>query len=232
MKSDLHSKDLIDSVSKIKDSFSFKVEVNEIKAVNWNEKWETNFSPIIVGESCAVIAPYHKEQSVKHNIVLSPKMAFGTGHHETTWMMLARMGELDFTGKKVLDFGCGTGVLSIYAEKLGSTETVGIDIEEAAYQNTLENIGLNACQNIKVIKGDFSDIPTASYDVILANINRTVVLNSLSGLYDLLSNKGTLLVSGILKKDESTLENDENFKKFLIKAKFERNHWLCYCLSK
>ncbi|MEO0902266.1 MAG: 50S ribosomal protein L11 methyltransferase, partial [Bacteroidota bacterium] len=147
---------------------------------NWNAEWEKNFHPIHVDGVCAVRAPFHSPENVQYDIVIEPKMSFGTGHHETTYMMLKRILDLDFSGKTVLDMGCGTGVLAILAEMKGAGKVDAIDIDEWCYINTKENIERNRCENIDAFQGDVGLIKEKKYDVILANIASTPVPQPIS----------------------------------------------------
>lgn len=207
--------------------FDFSWEKTFLPSQNWNEIWESNFPPVVVGDFCAVRADFHEPiQGVKHELVINPKMAFGTGHHETTWQCIAAMEHLPISGKKILDFGCGTGVLAILASKLGATEVEAVDIEEESYRNTLENSEVNDVTNVTARCGTLADVQGRDFDGIMANINRNVILESLADLARLLKAGGWLLVSGILIQDEEvvTAAAKSGFEK---KKKTERGNWLC-----
>ena len=148
----------------------------EIQQQNWNAEWERNFHPITIGNRCMVRAPFHPAAGVEYDIVIEPKMSFGTGHHETTHMMLQHILDMDVQGKSVLDMGCGTGVLAILAKKKGAGPVDAIDIDEWCYLNTQENIERNDCGSIKAFLGDSSLLKGKKYDVILANIIRNILL--------------------------------------------------------
>jgi ribosomal protein L11 methyltransferase len=167
--------------------------------------WESNFEPVVVEDFCKVRADFHPASgSAKHDIIITPKMSFGTGHHATTYMMIQQMRDLDFKGKAVADFGTGTGILAILAEKLGSSKVVAIDYDEWSIQNAEENILKNGCTAISLQQADtFS--PPENFDIILANINRNVILDNLDGLVFGLNAKAFLLISGILKEDEKDI---------------------------
>lgn len=178
-----------------------------IPAENWNEQWESAFQPVQVGNFVGVRAEFHPPfDDVRFDLLIHPRMAFGTGHHATTYQVMERMGELDFVGKSVFDYGCGTGILAILAELLGAQTLDAVDIEDAATENTLVNMEVNGASQIKVYTGDLSAVPPATYDIILANINRNVILASLAALYDRTSAGGDLLVSGILLQDAELVE--------------------------
>ncbi len=213
--------------------FPYEVQREVIQPQNWNRVWEESFQPIIISDFCAVRASFHQVMSgVKHEIIIDPKMAFGTGHHETTYMVVNSMKDINFAGHKVLDYGCGTGILAILAEKLGATHTDALDIDPAATENATENIKLNDAQHIVVHQGILDRIKDSDYDVILANINRNVILASLPGLYDRLKLDGTLVVSGVLSKDRAMLETAIDEAGFKIKNVISRNGWICEILTK
>ncbi len=206
--------------------FSYKSEI--IKAQNWNTIWESNFEPLIVDDFCSIRADFHKPASnVVFEIIINPKMAFGTGHHETTFMMIQTMKNIDFGNKKVLDFGCGTGILAILASKLGAAKIDAVDIEIQSYENTIENAKINAISNIIAIHGTLENIEDSSYDIILANINRNVILDTMDSLYNKLVKNGKLIVSGILKQDENLLLTKAEKNGFSILKTVQKNKWIC-----
>ena len=204
---------------------------NNLSNKNWNEIWESNFQPILVDDFCQIRAPFHPiNHQVEISLTINPKMAFGTGHHATTYMMISLMRSLQFKGAKVLDFGCGTGLLAIVASKMGATTIVANDIDHWAYENTIENMQLNAVSNIDVKEGDLSVILDDSYDFILANINRNVILDSLSTLYEKLNQNGIVLFSGVLKKDEKMLLEKLADNGFELQKHQHRGDWIsCQC---
>jgi ribosomal protein L11 methyltransferase len=169
---------------------------------NWNEQWENSFEPILVNDFVGIRAYFHQPiPQVKHEIVITPKMSFGTGHHATTYMMIEQMEALDFDGKSVVDFGTGTAVLAILAEKMGAVKIDAIDYDEWSIENSIENVAANNCSKIHLIKDETIRIGT-SYDIMLANINLNVILQNLDAI-KAVSKKGTLiLLSGFIKADE------------------------------
>lgn len=178
------------------------MEARKLPEQNWNEIWESEYQPVWVGSNCFVRAPFHTVQAgVEYDIIISPKMSFGTAHHETTHGMLQMMLTLDLKGKDVLDLGCGTGILAILAGKMGAKTITALDTDPWAYRNALENIALNVCPNIEVLQAELSFISHRTYDVLLANIN----LNSLLGLMDQfpcrLRSGGLLMLSGFFSAD-------------------------------
>jgi ribosomal protein L11 methyltransferase len=177
-------------------------KVKNIKDENWNKQWESNFKPVTVLDYCRIRAPFHSyESGYQLEVVMQPKMAFGTGHHQTTWLMIWQLFNLNIKGKSVLDMGCGTGVLAIIAEKLGATDVTAIDIDEWAYANTCENIAANSCSKIEVEQNDANGLMGKKFDIILANINRNILLNDLPTYAKHLNPSGILVMSGILKQD-------------------------------
>lgn len=174
----------------------FTWEANLIAQKNWNQVWESNFEPLEIG-SCYVRATFHSPRpDFLYEIVIDPKMAFGTGHHETTSMMMELMQQEDFRGKRVLDMGCGTGILAILASLLGAEHITAIDFDPLCYESTLENAQLNNVNNIGAICGSKEVIPAGDYDIILANINRNILLDQLPEYQAHLKEDGTLFMSG------------------------------------
>ena len=208
------------------EEFSISYTKNFIEQVNWNEEWEKNFSPIIVDDVCSVRAPFHEKPNTQYDIVIEPKMSFGTGHHETTHMMIQHILKNDMTGKTVLDMGCGTAVLAILAEMKGAKQLDAIDIDNWCYLNSIENAERNNCTNITVLEGDASLLQGKAYDVIIANINRNILLNDMHQYAKCLNDKGVLFLSGFYKDDIAVIE-DECQKHYLKLTKtLERNHWV------
>ena len=172
---------------------------------NWNELWESNFQPISVDDFCYIRADFHAPVAgMKHEIVITPKMSFGTGHHPTTHAMIQQMRDIDFENKSVADFGTGTGILAIMASKLGAKSVWAIDNDDWSIENATENIAKNNCQNISLEKKDkFGN--GQQFEVVLANINRNVILDNVKQISTGLSSGSTLLLSGLLKQDEEAI---------------------------
>lgn len=176
--------------------------LSKVETVNWNAVWEANFEPINVENKCYVRAPFHKEGNGLYDIVIMPKMSFGTGHHATTYLMIENLFDMDVKGKIGLDMGCGTGVLAILAVKLGARKMEAIDIDEWAVENTKENIVTNNTQeSISVMQGDASLLHGRKFEFILANINRNILLEDMPSYVNVLSNGGEILFSGFLAPD-------------------------------
>jgi ribosomal protein L11 methyltransferase len=204
--------------------FSYTEEI--IPQKNWNEEWENSFDPVCVEDKICVRASFHpKNKNVKLDIVITPKMSFGTGHHDTTWLMLKNLYDLDLNNKSVLDMGCGTAVLAIAAKKLGAKNVVGIDIDEWSIENANENCEVNGVSAIKIFKGDASLLGNEKYDVILANINRNVLLADISKYTSVLNEGGSLLLSGFFESDFPSLTQECESNKLKKEKEEVRNGW-------
>ncbi|WP_440881878.1 50S ribosomal protein L11 methyltransferase [Tenacibaculum sp. C7A-26P2] len=212
----------------ILNSGEFKIEYSfqKIKQTNWNEEWEKNFSPIIVEDKISIRAPFHDSLNCEFDIVIEPKMSFGTGHHETTYMMLQHLLKQDVTNKKVLDMGCGTGILAIFAEMRGAKPIDAIDIDSWCYLNSLENVERNNCKNISVFEGDSNLIKEKKYDLIIANINRNILLNDIGIYLQCLNDEGNILLSGFYKEDVSILDGELTKRNLSLIKQIERNNWV------
>jgi len=218
---------LIDDIQVLNSlEFEISYKVAEIPQVNWNAEWEKNFNPIEVNEECALRAPFHQPFNVKYEIIIEPKMSFGTGHHETTFMMLQFILENDFKEKSVIDMGCGTAVLAILSEMKGATKIDAVDIDEWCYENSIENIERNLCKKIFVYQGDASFFKEKNYEVIIANINRNILLQDMEIYSKSLEDNGTLYLSGFYKEDlELITETCNNLGLTFVENKV-RNNWI------
>ena len=220
---ELYERDLANSITSAQGlSFTEK----RIPQTNWNAVWESNFEPVRVDDFAGIRAEFHPAFiGVTHEILITPKMSFGTGHHATTFLMIRAMRSIQFSGKRVFDFGTGTGVLAILAEKLGAAEIVAVDNDEWSITNAAENLEANGCHRILLHQDD--KVPRGErFDIILANINKNVILDQLESLFDILSKDGTLLLSGLLEEDEAELR--QALSRFSPKAveKHAKNGWI------
>jgi ribosomal protein L11 methyltransferase len=208
------------------DEFAIDFTKNEIEQTNWNSEWEKNFEPIQVDDLVSIRAPFHEDPNLKYDIVIEPKMSFGTGHHETTHMMVQHLINLDLENKSTLDMGCGTGILAIFAEMKGAKPLDGIDIDNWCYLNSIENAERNNCKHISFYEGDASLLKDQKYDVIIANINRNILLNDMATYTKCLNDNGTLLLSGFYKEDIPTIDNEVSKHGLILKNTLERNNWV------
>ncbi|WP_299889199.1 50S ribosomal protein L11 methyltransferase [uncultured Lacinutrix sp.] len=208
------------------EEFEITYTFDEIEQVNWNAEWEKNFNPIIVDDLCSVRAPFHDKPNTKYDIVIEPKMSFGTGHHETTHMMIQHIMSNDFANKSVLDMGCGTAVLAILAEMKGANTIDAIDIDNWCYLNSIENAERNNCKFISVYEGDASLLVDKKYDIIIANINRNILLKDIVTYTKCLNKKGQLFLSGFYDNDITIIEEECNKHNLSLISKLERNSWV------
>ena len=208
------------------DEFVIDFTKNEIEQTNWNSEWEKNFDPIEVDNQVSIRAPFHENPNLAYDIVIEPKMSFGTGHHETTHMMVQHLIGLDLKNKSTLDMGCGTGILAIFAEMKGAKPLDGIDIDNWCYLNSIENAERNNCKHISFYEGDASLLTDQMYDVIIANINRNILLNDMVAYTKCLNENGVLLLSGFYKEDIGTIDNEVSKHGLTLQATLERNNWV------
>lgn len=208
------------------EEFSIKYTKNEVAQTNWNAEWEKNFTPIKVDDLVSIRAPFHENPNLKYEIVIEPKMSFGTGHHETTHMMVQHLLQLDLENKKVLDMGCGTGILAIFAEMKGAKPIDAIDIDNWCYENSLENVSRNNCKNISVYEGDSSLLINKKYDVIIANINRNILLMDMKVYINCLKENGILLLSGFYQEDIPIIDAEVSKYNLNLDTYIERNNWV------
>ncbi|WP_026463335.1 50S ribosomal protein L11 methyltransferase [Adhaeribacter aquaticus] len=212
---------------------SLTYAIQEIEKKNWNEEWEKNFEPLLIANICSVRASFHpKPDHVAYDIVINPKMSFGTGHHETTSLMIENQLEVDHAGKRVLDMGCGTGILAILAYKLGASEVVAVDIEDWTVENARENAELNNCQ-VDVRLGDVGVVGQEQpFDIVLANINRNVLLADMQEYSKLLKAGGTLIMSGFYTEDLDAINNQALLYNITYNINRVKNNWTSVILKK
>lgn len=212
--------------------FDISYTTKEIEQVNWNTEWEKNFTPIVVDDKCSVRAPFHPKPETEYDIVIEPKMSFGTGHHATTHMMLQFILSEDWKEKTVLDMGCGTGVLAILTEMKGAKAVDAIDIDNWCYQNTLENVERNNCSSISVYEGAAELLEGRRYDRIIANINRNILLEDIPVYVKSLNPGGKLYLSGFYTEDISYIEDKCRENGLKYRDKLVRENWTALSFSK
>ncbi len=207
--------------------FKISFGTEEIDQVNWNEEWEKNFDPIDVDGICYVRAPFHEPKNAEYEIVIEPKMSFGTGHHETTFMMMKHLLNTDVKDMEVLDMGCGTAILAILAMMKGARHADAIDIDNWCYLNSIENAERNHVRNIDVYEGDASLLADKKekYDLIIANINRNILLNDMQAYAAALKPGGTILFSGFYVEDIPAIEKEANKNQLFLKDQLTKNNW-------
>lgn len=221
-------------INKYQDPADISVEEGRMAKVNWNKEWEKNYDPIEIGREAYVRASFHKpKKGVTHEIVINPKMSFGTGHHATTFLMLKHQLDLDHKGKRVVDIGSGTGILAIMAHKLGATEIVALDIDEWCVENGKENFTLNGLPRMNMQLGTIREVaPAGKFDIALANINKNVLLDEMEVYSDLIKPRGHLLLSGFYEEDIPDLLEKANSYHFHLKSKKSKNNWAALVMEK
>ncbi|MDT8415180.1 MAG: 50S ribosomal protein L11 methyltransferase [Flavobacteriaceae bacterium] len=215
-----------------RDDFQIAYQFETIPTVNWNEDWEKNFDPISIDELLHIRAPFHPKSNATYEIVIMPKMSFGTGHHETTHMVSQLLLAEDFTGKTVLDMGSGTAILAILTEMRGAAAVDAIDIDPWCYENALENIALNQCKNIKVWEGDAALLGNKQYDTIIANINRNILLQDMQTYASVLKSGGKLFLSGFYDNDLEAIKSCCEASHIFYEKHLTRNHWVGVAFQK
>jgi len=219
-----------DSLRDILNVNRHSVTIETIEQKNWNKEWEKSFEPVIIGNFCAIRADFHAPVSgVEHEIIITPKMSFGTGHHATTFQVIQLMQQINFMDKDVLDFGTGTGVLAILAEKLDAQNIQAIDNDEWSIENAKENIKTNTCSRIHLAKADSLTI-NQRFDIILANINKHVILQNLPSIAKHLRINGVLILSGLLNSDQQEIADAALKEDLIIQKHSQKNDWIALYL--
>jgi ribosomal protein L11 methyltransferase len=227
-----------ESLSAVATTLNVAYTQSLVHETNWNEVWESNFQPVVVTHAdtqvpwVGIRAHFHPPFSgVMHEIIITPKMSFGTGHHATTYMMVEQMAQIDFTGKRVFDFGTGTGVLSILAEKLGAADILAVDNDDWSIANTEENLLHNGCTRVQALLAD--RVPEVEpFDIILANINKNVILAHMPDLVLRLKKGGQILFSGLLATDEEDIRGAAGENSLHFQHTTVRNNWICIGFSR
>lgn len=230
------SKDFDENTIKaIADQYQLTYTVTPVAQQNWNALWESSFEPIVIDDFCYIRADFHEKPTTtfEHEIIITPKMSFGTGHHATTQQVMRLMRNIDFSGKSVFDFGTGTGILAILAAQLGATTVFANDVDEWCVENTIENCERNDISNVTVTLDSIEVLPKqATYDVILANINRHILLAYMHDMYKLTNDGGTLILSGILTEDIAMVDQAAVAAGFVQTNISDLNNWVAIQYSK
>ncbi|MGN6476344.1 MAG: 50S ribosomal protein L11 methyltransferase [Flavipsychrobacter sp.] len=222
-----------ETISLVAGEYNTPYETEVIGQQNWNHEWEKNFNPVVVDDFCTIRADFHDiDVRTIHEIVITPKMTFGTGHHATTQLMVKMMRDLDFAGSKVFDFGTGTGILAILAEKLGAEYVEAIDNDTWSYENSIENLQRNHCKHVHIKAGSIENVEDTDFNIILANINRHILLQYMSDMYSLLKAGGTILMSGLLKEDRVLITDAATNAGFKEDKYEELNNWIALSFGK
>ncbi len=222
-----------DDLKEIAKTLQLDYKTEEVAEQNWNQLWESNFQPVIVDGFCTIRAHFHDiEVSTPYEIIITPKMSFGTGHHATTQLVLTMMKDIDLQGRSVLDFGSGTGVLAIMAEKLGASDILAIDNDKWCMENAEENVLRNGCKHIAVRIGSLEEVPHKPVDVILANINRHILLQYMADIHTLLRAGGAIIMSGLLIEDKEVILASAADAGFVFRNVKELNGWIALLFEK
>ncbi len=221
-------------LNEFNNDFNFDVKIETIEDQNWNEEWEKNyFKPLVIGNECVIRAPFHTNfPTAKYEIIIEPNMAFGTGNHETTELIIESILENNFGGKTILDMGCGTGILGILASIKGATHVTAIDIDEWSYKGTIENARLNNIQNIDIKLGDASLLGTKKYDLIFANIHKNILLNDMETYVKNLLPGGILIMSGFYTNDISDIKTKAESLGLTDTGYQSKNNWVAHSFQK
>jgi ribosomal protein L11 methyltransferase len=218
--------DVQQALSLMPSAFVVSHQINEIPTENWNAHWESSFQPIVVGDY-TVRASFHPPKTTAYELIIEPKMSFGTGHHQTTQLMMKHALEIDMSGKNVLDMGCGTGILGILAADLGAKSVLAIDIESWCVENTQENAERNRCNHIvKAIRGDVNMV-AETYDLIFANINRNTLIRHIPHYAKRLQSQGVLLLSGFYQTDLLEITQESKANGFTFQSNTQFDDWVC-----
>ena len=213
------------------DEVKISYTIQEMPNINWNEEWEKNFSPINVENKVLIRAEFHESQNTPYEIIIQPKMSFGTGHHATTYLMIQQMLDMDFSGKKVLDIGCGTSILAIFSKLKGAEDVLAIDIDEWAVENSKENAERNQ-MNFRIEQGTAENLGKENFDIILANINRNILISDIPTYVSVLNSGGKLLLSGLCFFDVNDILEVCTKHDLVLKNQVQREEWVSLLLEK
>lgn len=229
---DLFQEDELKNVNLLENpEITISYTFEEMPNINWNEEWEKNFSPINVEDQVSIRAEFHENQNLPHEIIIQPKMSFGTGHHATTYLMIQQMLHMNFENKTVLDMGCGTSVLAIFAKQQGAGKTVAIDIDEWSVENSIENAARNSVE-LEISQGTAENLGAENFDIILANINRNILISDIPTYVSVLNKGGQLLLSGLCFFDVDDILEVCTAQNLTMKKKLQREEWVSLLLTK
>jgi len=220
---------LLAMLAEIKEHIPFEYHTQVLQYENWNAIWEASFKEILIDDFCQIRAPFHTpNDAVSYQIVIEPRMAFGTGHHETTRLVIRALRYQALQQKTICDFGSGTGILAILTSKMGASEVIAIEHDPVAYENLTDNIGLNDTASIQtILAGDLDSIAPLSIDTLLVNITKNVILKHLASMASVLGHSGHLITSGFLHKDKNTIAGAARALGLMLVSSFEENDWSC-----
>jgi len=229
-----HEDNLFEVIKSFEEDFTFEVHNEIIRSQNWNEVWEKNyFKPLLIKDECVIRAPFHTDfPKAKYEIIIEPNMAFGTGNHETTSMMVETILENDMQNKSILDMGCGTGILGILASMKGANKVTAIDIDEWSFTGANENAVLNNIQNMTVKQGDASLLDNEKFDIIFANIHKNVLLNDMASYFEVLKPEGLLIMSGFYTEDIQDIKNKAEILGLKDNGFKTKNNWVAASYKK
>ena len=222
------SKNILTEIAVLKNqSFKINFRIKKIKNENWNKTWESKFNPVLISENCVVRSSSHSTYNFKYEIIINPEMSFGTGHHETTYLCMRELLDMEsLVSLEFLDYGCGTGILSILAEKLKAKQIDAIDIDFRTIKNSLENVKINNCKKINLIQGDVSQLNKKKYDIIVCNLEKNIIINYIEKFTKLLKTRGILILSGYLRQDFLEIKNCCEKNNLILQNKKIKNDWI------
>lgn len=222
-----------DILKELLNTYNINYEISTIEQQNWNQKWEDSFEPVIIDKFCVIRAPFHdKPNDIKYDIVITPKMSFGTGHHATTRLMISAMEQMTIADMHILDFGTGTGVLAILSQMMGASDIMAIDNDEWSYENTIENVEQNDVATINIAKGSLEVANNRKYNIILANINRHILLEYMQQMNDVLLDNGKLLMSGFLVDDIPVVQQSAEKAGLRMVSTHQDGYWAAMLVEK
>ena len=222
------NKIILSKISILKNqSFKINFRIEKVKYRNWNKIWESKFNPVLISKNCIVRSSYHSTNNLEYEIIINPEMSFGSGHHESTYLCMRELLNMkSLISLEFLDYGCGTGIISILAEKLKAKQIDAIDIDPKSIKNSLDNIKINNCKKINLIQGDINQLNRKTYDIIVCNLEKKIILKYLNLFAKLLKIKGVLILSGVLSQDFLEIKNFSKKNNLILHDKKIKNNWM------